>query len=51
LKETAVAEAAQASSREEHMLQLMTDASLDMAGIHLEFNLSLCTLPTFPTSC
>ena len=33
LKEAAVAEAAQAASRENYMLELMTDASLDMAGI------------------
>jgi hypothetical protein len=32
LKETAVAEAAQAASRENYMLELMTDASLDMEG-------------------
>ena len=32
LKEVAVTEAAQATSREDYMLQLMTDASLDMAG-------------------
>jgi DNA mismatch repair ATPase MutS len=32
-KETAVAEAAAASTRENFMLQLMTDASLDMAGV------------------
>jgi hypothetical protein len=35
LKEAAVAEAAQATSREDYMLQLMTDASLDMAGMLL----------------
>ena len=33
LKEAAVAEAAQTASRENYMLELMTDASLDMAGI------------------
>ena len=33
LKAAAVAEAAQAASRENYMLELMTDASLDMAGI------------------
>jgi hypothetical protein len=32
LKETAVAEAAEATSRENFMLQLMNDASLDMTG-------------------
>jgi hypothetical protein len=32
LKETAVAEAAEATSREIFMLQLMNDASLDMTG-------------------
>lgn len=32
LKEVAVTEAAQATSREDYILQLMTDASLDMAG-------------------
>jgi hypothetical protein len=33
LKEAAVVEAAQAASQEDYMLQLMTDASLDMAGM------------------
>ena len=33
LKEAAVAEAAEAASRENYMLGLMTDASLDMAGM------------------
>jgi hypothetical protein len=33
LKEAAVTEAAQAASREDYMLQLMTDASLDMADL------------------
>jgi microcystin-dependent protein len=32
-KDAAVAEAAEASSRENYMLQLMTDASLDMTGM------------------
>ena len=32
LKEAAVAEALQATSRENYMLELLTDASLDMAG-------------------
>ena len=32
-KETAVAEAAAASARENFMLQLLTDASLDMTGV------------------
>jgi hypothetical protein len=32
LKETAVAEAAEATSRENYMLQLMNDSSLDMTG-------------------
>jgi hypothetical protein len=32
LKETAVAEAAEAASRENYMLQLMNDSSLDMMG-------------------
>jgi hypothetical protein len=32
LKEAAVTEAAQATSQEDYMLQLMTDASLDMTG-------------------
>jgi hypothetical protein len=40
LKETAVAEAAQAAARENYMLELMTDASQDMAG----------TLPVFTVS-
>jgi prophage DNA circulation protein len=33
LKETAVAEAAEATRRENHMLELMNDASLDMTGM------------------
>jgi hypothetical protein len=33
LKETAVAEAAEAASRENYMLQLMNDSSLDMTGM------------------
>ena len=32
-KDSAVAEAAAATSRENFMLQLLTDASLDMAGV------------------
>jgi microcystin-dependent protein len=32
-KEAAVSEAAEASARENYMLQLMTDSSLDMTGI------------------
>jgi hypothetical protein len=32
-KDSAVAEAAAASSRENFMLQLLTDGSLDMAGV------------------
>jgi hypothetical protein len=36
LRDTIVAEAAQAVSREEYMLDLLTDASLDMAGVPLE---------------
>ncbi|KAK1648677.1 hypothetical protein QYE76_066482 [Lolium multiflorum] len=36
LRDTAVAEAAQAVSREEYMLDLLTDASLDMAGSFLD---------------
>jgi hypothetical protein len=36
LKEAAVTEAAEAASRENHMLQLMNDAILDMAGTLLE---------------
>jgi hypothetical protein len=36
LRDTAVAEAAQAVAREEYMLNLLTDASLDMAGVPLE---------------
>jgi hypothetical protein len=38
LKEAAVAEAAQAASREDYMLDLMTDASLDMAGMFHELD-------------
>jgi hypothetical protein len=37
LKEAAVAEAAQAISREDYILDLMTDASLDMAGMPHKF--------------
>ena len=33
LKETAVAEATEATRRENHMMELMNDASLDMAGM------------------
>ncbi|KAK1604652.1 hypothetical protein QYE76_028325 [Lolium multiflorum] len=36
LRDTAVTEAAQAVSREEYMLDLLTDASLDMAGSFLD---------------
>jgi hypothetical protein len=36
LRDTIVAEAAQAVAREEYMLNLLTDASLDMAGVPLE---------------
>ncbi|KAK1617599.1 hypothetical protein QYE76_023116 [Lolium multiflorum] len=36
LRDTAVAEAAQAVAREEYMLNLLTDASLDMAGSFLD---------------
>jgi hypothetical protein len=39
LKEASVTEAANATSREEYMLQLMNDSSLDMAGILPEFDL------------
>jgi hypothetical protein len=38
LKEAAVTEAAQAASREDYMLDLMTDASLDMAGMFRELD-------------
>ncbi len=41
LKETAVAEAAEATRRENHMLELMTEASLEMAGMFLKLNLPL----------
>jgi hypothetical protein len=41
LKEAAVAEAAQATSRENYMLELMTDASLDMVGMLLELKIPL----------
>jgi hypothetical protein len=51
LKDTAVAEAALAFSREEHMLQLMNDASLDMAGIHPEFNFSHFSACLFSVFC
>jgi hypothetical protein len=43
-KEAAVTEAAQASSRENLMLELMTEASLEMAGI-------LCKLKTSSVVC
>jgi hypothetical protein len=48
-KDSAVAEATAAKSREDSMLQLLTDASLDMAG---KFSLSilllfLCCLPPY----
>jgi hypothetical protein len=36
LKEAAVTEATEAASQENHMLQLMNDAGLDMAGTLLE---------------
>ena len=44
LKETAVAEALQAAARENYMLELLTDASLDMAGMlaSLLLLLSIC---------
>ena len=41
LKETAIAEAAEATRRENHMLELMTEASLEMAGMFLKLNLPL----------
>ena len=44
LKEAAVAEALQATSRENYMLDLMTDASLDMAG-------TLRSILLFPRQC
>jgi hypothetical protein len=40
LKEAAVAEAAQAATRENFMLEMMTDASQDMAGTLLVFTVS-----------
>ena len=40
-KETDVAEAVQATSRENFMLELMTEASLELAGILLKPKLSL----------
>jgi hypothetical protein len=46
LKETATAEALRAASREEYMLDLLTDASLDMAGKRYLFIL-LCTIRMF----
>jgi hypothetical protein len=39
LKEAAVTEAVQATSREDYMLRLMTGASLDMAGVSRIFEL------------
>jgi hypothetical protein len=47
LKETAVAEATQATSRENYMLDLMTDASLDMAGMLHLFTLLLLLMFLF----
>ena len=45
LKETATAEALRATIREEYMLDLLTNASLDMAGKHYLF--ILCTIRMF----
>jgi hypothetical protein len=49
-KETAVAEAAAASTRENFMLQPLTDASLDMAGVLPELSriFSLFLVSSFP---
>jgi hypothetical protein len=44
LKETAVAEALRATTREDYMLDLMTEASQDMAGM-------LCCIFLFPRYC
>ena len=46
LKETATAEALRAASREEYMLDLLTDASLDMAGKRYLF-IHPCTIRIF----
>ena len=46
LKETATAEALRAASREEYMLDLLTDTSLDMAGKRYLFILP-CTIRMF----
>jgi hypothetical protein len=51
-KDSAVAEAAAAASREDSMLQLLMDASLDMAGMfHLSlscfFSFAACLLITY----
>jgi regulator of protease activity HflC (stomatin/prohibitin superfamily) len=48
LKEATVAEAAQAASRENYMLELMTDASLDMAVTLSAFEIPLLYLLVFP---
>jgi hypothetical protein len=49
-KEAAVTEAARATLREDYMLQLMTDASFDMAGVFREFELVYIIPLTFPFS-
>jgi hypothetical protein len=49
LKETEVAEASQATSQENYMLDLMNDASLDMAGM-LRFITPLLSVCAFVTS-
>ena len=46
LKETATAETLRAASREEYMLDLLTDASLDMAGKRYLF-IHPCTIRIF----
>jgi hypothetical protein len=48
LKEIAVAEALQATTRENYMLDLMTDAGLDMAGT---FHFPLLFLDNVRMSC
>ena len=51
LKETAVAEALQAAARENYMLELLTDASLDMAGMLASLLLLLSVCAFFIPHC
>jgi hypothetical protein len=51
LKETAVPEALQATARENYMLELLTDASLDMAGMLASLLLLLSVCVFFIPHC